>query len=438
MPSPSGRSRLAVALALAAAPGWALSDDSNFRPYLVGARAAGLGGAYTALSDDGAGAWYNPGGLAFVRRSQLSLSGSVYGVVSGSFQDALGDGHDFKFRNLNTLPTATAGVWKLGAPEASEADVLAFGVFVPDAMTIDDRDTILSQQNAFFYSAQTQSVWAGATYARRMGRVGIGASAFFLLGTSLFQTDITAVAAATPTRFATIAGRIDETQYGVMGAAGLRWDATDELRVGLSVYSPVLGTGSRRFFAKGLAADGSAAGTAQAVVVNVDDLHSTPSQPLRAQAGLAWVSGPLTLAADVVFLAPREVRDDEDRAALGLDKRVTRNAVVNGSIGVEILLTDRVPLRLGFFTDLAASNAPTAYSTAGNDPNADNTSHIDRFGGSISIGFKTEHTATDIGLSVSAGSGSDLVPNNLDFSQYKPTTATHLLVYLFLGTSYEF
>lgn len=437
MSSPSGRSRLAVAVVatLAATPRWALADESNFRPYLVGARAAGMGGAFTALADDGAGAWYNPGGLAFVRRSQLSLSGSVYGVVSGSFKDALGDGHDFKFRNLETLPTATAGVWKLGAPEATDAHVLAFGVFVPDAMTIDDRDTILSQQNAFFYSSRTQSIYAGPTYARRMGRIGIGASAFVLIGTSLFQTDITAVVPGSPPQFATIAGRIDETQYGVMGAAGLRWDATDELRVGLSVYSPVLGTGSRRFFAKGLTSDGTAAGT-QAAVVNVDDLHSTPSQPLRAQAGLAWASGPLTLAADVVYLAAREVQDDADRARL--DKRVTRHAVVNGSVGAEILITDRVPLRLGFFTDLAASNEPQGYSTAAGDPNAYNTSHIDRFGGSISLGFKTEHTSTDVGLNVSAGSGTDLVPNNLDFSQFKSTTATHLLVYLFLGTSYEF
>ena len=437
MPSPTGRPILGgiLALALVAAPSGPHADDSNFRPYLVGSRAAGMGGAYTALADDGAGAWYNPGGLAFVRHSQISLSGSVYGMVSGSFQDALGDGHDFKFRNLNTLPTATAGVWKLGAPEATDADVLAFGVFVPDAMTIDDRDSLGSQQNAFFYSSHTQSVWAGGTYARRMGRIGIGASAFVLLGTALFQTDITAVNAANPSQFATITGRIDETMYGVMGAAGVRWDATDELRLGLSVYSPVLGAGSRRFFAKATAGDMP---TAQAVVVNVDDLHATPSQPLRAQAGLAWVSGPLTLSADVMFLAPREVRDDEDRAAQGLDKRVTRNAVVNGSIGAEVLIADRVPLRLGFFTDLAASNAPVAYSTATGDPNAYNTSHIDRFGGTLSIGFRTDHTATDVGLNVSAGSGTDVVPNNLDFTQYKPTTSTHFLVYLFLGTSYEF
>jgi hypothetical protein len=31
-----------------------------------------------------------------------------------------------------------------------------------------------------------------------------------------------------------------------------------------------------------------------------------------------------------------------------------------------------------------------------------------------------------------------VVPNNLDFSDLKPTTATQYLVYLFLASAYEF
>src|SRR4051812_11082184 len=90
------------------------ADEANFRPYIVGSRAAGMGGAFTGLADDGSGPFYNPGGLAFVRRSQLSLSGSVYGVVTGTNSDALGDGHDFSFSDLNIFPVATSVIWKFG------------------------------------------------------------------------------------------------------------------------------------------------------------------------------------------------------------------------------------------------------------------------------------------------------------------------------------
>lgn len=435
---PALRIRAVAAGAALAAAGLsaARADESSFRPYPVGSRAAGMGGAFTALADDGSGAWYNPGGLAFVERSQVSIAGSVYGLVSGSFQDALGDGHDFKYSGLNTFPTATAAVWRLGQPGAAEAHVLSLAVFIPDAVAIDDRDTLGSRQNAFFYSDHMQTVWAGFSWARRFGRVGVGASGFALLGTRLSQQDITAVAATDPSQFATLSARTDETTYGVAGALGLRWDPADDLHLGLSVYSPAYGTGRRRFFARGLL--GAVPGGPASQVVNEDGLGASPWQPLRVQAGVAATWGALTVAADVQLLGPREVRDDAGRAPEGLDRRIHRNAVVNGSIGVEYVAAGRFPLRAGLFSDLSASPVPTGYTAAGADPNPTNTSHVNRFGGTLSAGIRSEHTSTDVGVSISGGSGTDLVPDNLDFSIYKPTTSTQLLVYAFLGTSYQF
>jgi len=151
-----------------------------------------MGGAFTALADDGSALYYNPGGLAFVRRSQLSLSGSAYGLVSGRQADALGDGHDFTFRDLNIFPVSTSAVWKLadgGTPDG-DGTALAVSVFVPDAFRTNDRDKLGSSQNAFFVSSEQQTVWAGATWSRRFGRVGVGAIGFFLFGTALSQLEL--------------------------------------------------------------------------------------------------------------------------------------------------------------------------------------------------------------------------------------------------------
>src|SRR2546428_3805175 len=108
-------SRLAGVFLLAnvLAPG-SRADDSNFRPYVVGGRASGMGGAFTALADDGSGPYYNPGGIAFARRSSVSLNASVYGVVTGTYANALGQGHDFTFSDLNTLPLSTSFISKFG------------------------------------------------------------------------------------------------------------------------------------------------------------------------------------------------------------------------------------------------------------------------------------------------------------------------------------
>lgn len=65
-------------------------------------------------------------------------------------------------------------------------------------------------------------------------------------------------------------------------------------------------------------------------------------------------------------------------------------------------------------------------------------SYINRFGGSLSVGDRTEHTATDVGAIVSHGAGHDIAPNNLDFSDFVVTRSTQRYTYVFIASSYEF
>ena len=434
LPSPCRAAALLAAVAaLAAAP--ARADQSNFVPYHVGSRAAGMGGAFTALADDGSGAWYNPGGLAFVKHSQLSLAGSVYGVVSGSFADALGDGHAFKYSGLNTLPTTTAAIWKTGPAEGT-GDVLSFSVFVPDAVFIDDRDALGVGRNAFFYADQVQTVWAGLGWARRIGRLGVGATAYALLGTRQSQLDLTAIVAGDQSTFATVTARTDEATYGGAVAVGVRWDPTDQLHLGLSVTSPAFGTGKRREFVRMTVGQGTS-GPALSEAVNAEDLHAAPWQPLRVQAGVAASFGALTVSGDLQLLGPMKRHDDAARAVDGLDRWVERKAVVNAAIGLEYLAAGRFPVRAGVFTDFSASRAPRFWDGTGTDPNASNSSHIDKLGAAFSVGSRSDHTSTDVGISISGGTGKDVVPDNFDFSVTKPSTAKQLSVYVFLGLTFE-
>jgi hypothetical protein len=124
--------------------------------------------------------------------------------------------------------------------------------------------------------------------------------------------------------------------------------------------------------------------------------------------------------------------------AEGLDRRIVRHAVVNGSLGAEIVIADAVPVRLGAFTDLAASAEPQPQPPGVPDPDPTNTDHIDRFGGSLSVGYRTEHTATDVGAIVSYGAGHDLAPNKLDFTDLVVTRSTQRYTYVFIASSYEF
>jgi len=424
-----GRLLAFAAALLAAAP--AAADTSNFRPYLVGARAAGMGGAFTALADDGAGPWYNPAGIGFVEKSQVSLTGSAYGLATGSFKDALGDGRTFRYSSFDSFPTSTTAVWRLADPAPGEAQVVSVGVYLPDGYSADDRDRLDSAQNAFFFTSKQQTLWFNATWARRFQGLSFGVALYGLLRTELDSTDLTVVAPGDPTQFVTLTQRVDSTSYGGVAAVGVRWDPSAGLHLGLAATTPALGTGSRRIFARAVAAPGTSAPGEPALVsvVNEDGLHASPTEPGRLQGGVAWTSGPLTLSADLIWRLPRTVVDDGGRAAEGLARTVKQLGTLDASAGVEWMAAGRFPLRAGLFTDRAASPGRLGLV---------NTGKIDRYGASAAAGLKTENSATSVGLNVSYGRGTDLVPDNLDFARPKATTATQRLLYVFLASTYQF
>jgi hypothetical protein len=423
--------RASVGLVVALFARSAQADDGNVRAYLVGGRAGGMGGAFTALADDPSGPFYNPAGIAHVSRSQVSLSASLFGVLSGSIDEALGRDADLTYQNVQTFPIQTSGIYKLGPEPAQQSrHALAISVFVPNSTFIDDRADIARTDNAVFYSNQDNTVWAGATYARRFGDVELGVSAYGLLETHISELDLSVLNPVDASRFANVFSRRDELKVGVVGALGMRWDVSRELSLGVSVFSPAFGVyDQRKEYVRLLAGPGD--GIPTSVAVSADDLHSAPTLPLRLQGGIAWTSGSITLAGDVMVLASREVRNDSDRAFEGLDLWIKRNTVVNAAAGVELLLTPTLPVRAGLWTDFSAADAPTP-------DGPDNTTTLDRIGASMSLGLRGEHTESSLNLNAAYAFGHSLVPNELDFSRLETTDEYQLGLYTVLATSFQF
>jgi opacity protein-like surface antigen len=402
-----------------------------------------MGGAATALADDGAGPYYNPGGIAFAMASSLSLSASVYGFVGGTEANGVAPGHNFTYSDINTFPVSTSAVFKWGPraePDGAPVNALAVSVFVPDSLVLDDRKTLNVQVSGVaayeseFRASSEQSIWAGATYARRFGRLGIGVSGYVIIGTSTRSEDLSFVPSGTE-EFTIISVREDQTNVGLVGALGARYDVSDHLKLGLSVFTMEAGIyGDRRFYGR------YADDTPQVFIQTQGGLHATPTLPWRIQLGGAWVDGPWTFAADAMILPPLDVRDDHSLESEGFERHIKRNLVVNGSVGAEYVVRGKYPVRAGFFTDFAASPSPHAYSGTTDDPhpNTDNDEHVNRYGGSLSVGYRTEHTATDVGTIICYGLGK---VTGLDLSNLNATPVhdmTNMLAYIFLASSYIF
>ena len=91
-------------------------------------------------------------------------------------------------------------------------------------------------------------------------------------------------------------------------------------------------------------------------------------------------------------------------------------------------------MRAGLFTDFSAAVEPRGRDAG----DVSNSQHIDRFGVSLSVGHRSTNVVTDVGLNLSYGTGKEVLPRQLDFTDLSYQDASQYLVYLFLATAYEF
>lgn len=90
------------------------ADDYHNIQNFYGARATGMGGAYSAISDDTSGAFYNPAGLSFISENHYSINVSSYRTNEQEFRDLFGPGQNYNRISRNYLPNFVGFSRKLG------------------------------------------------------------------------------------------------------------------------------------------------------------------------------------------------------------------------------------------------------------------------------------------------------------------------------------
>ncbi len=412
--------------------------QGNYQPYPVGERASGLGGAYTALADDEAGAFYNPAGPAFTSGNSLSVSTSLYGVVFGRNKDALGEGQDFTYSTLNLIPTTASSLYHFGekGPQGGPGRwAFLFNVFSPATFELDSRSD-LQGTTTLFQSFKEQTILVGPSLAHRYSdRLGLGVALYGSLHTFTQRLDLTNIApsaTASGNDFQQVTLSRDQTNFGAHLSAGARWLATDRISLGASLRSPTIHAyGKGQEFSRVAVARQGAASVANTAT---DAVRTERVLPLRLLTGVAYARPrSFALSADLAVYLPVAYQSVASEARPELNQVADYAAVVNGAVGAEFYPRDNLPVRFGLFTDLSPVPTPTL-ETGGSSED-----QVQMVGATFSIGTVTEHTSSSFGLVGSYGR-IKLLGIDLTRPQFRlfETSGSQWRLFFILSSSYSY
>jgi hypothetical protein len=412
-----------VLVLLAAPMAGVRAGEANYQPFIVGDRAAGMGGAVTATAGGMDACFYNPAGLGGETGSSISVNGTLYGFQQFREENAAYPGDDIQVSSFVTIPTGLSSIHRL-----REGTVLAFSMFVPSYLNAREIQAFPDRDHYYNFSQDEQTFQFGSSIGHVLNdRWSVGASVF-----GVYQT---------ASQFENIYWGDYDFSYsanykysvvGVIGTLGVQCRLDRGWSLGLALTSPsirLFGDGSAQF------SKSTSGEAAEAESLYYEDLDADNGIPALLRFGIGWREpGVASFGLDVTHHL--ETRYDwlsgsVDGAELKYPWK--REAVTDVQFGGEYIVNRIYPLRAGFFTSF--SSAPEV------DPEADGgQSRIDLYGLTASVGIIREHIVMNFGLSVVLGSGDGVGSEFTETGEVVPaiTKLTENSLYGFASTAYRF
>lgn len=393
----------------------AIADEYHYNNILIGDRAAGMGGAYTAISDDPSGLFYNPAGIAYVQGSNVSVSANAFHQTKTVYKSVLG-GNDYERDSSALLPNFFGIIQPLGKGR------IGFSYAVPDSIVEDQNQTFYNlpgtttTRYAINFNKSDNTYNFGPSYALELTKE-------FSLGATLYahyrqnewiQNQLTNKNTG---KYEWLNQFYKTTEWGIKPIIGLMWSPTSKVAAGLSL-SKVSVFHSDTVYQAICAGDtpGSCQGLdptyqlGTAPVRVISPSSTKRAYPLTAKIGAAYFpSKVLIVSGDFSYYA--KAKDD----AFG-DKEATWNI----ALGTEYYLNEKWAVRGGFFTDRA--NTPKINS---GDVNA--LDHVDLYGGSLSASYFTRQSSITIGSAYRYGAGKSQILGGTQIQDVKAQAWTHTL-----------
>ncbi len=368
----------------------ASADDYHYTNLLIGDRASGMGGAYTAVSDDATGLYYNPAGTAYTAGRSISASVNAYYNTEKKYDSVIG-GNGWVRTSSSLLPNYFGVVQPLGKFK------VGISYAVPESI-MEDQDQVFHNlplgQSIAPYNPGTNISTYIINFNNESNTYNFGPSIATEL-TDKLSTGLTLYYYQRKTQW--ILNQIIKTntggsewtndyyqtsEWGFRPILGFMWTPVNTVSVGLAL-SKVFVQGSNTTYQhsyrrENIAIDSNPSNSNFASLPDgLSSIDTKRKYPTQISLGVAWfASQSLLLSGDINHYTAVNDQNAE--------------AVNNLAVGAEYYLSKNWAMRGGFFTDYA--NSPTISAN-----NVNQAEHIDLYGGTLSISHFTRNTSVTLG-----------------------------------------
>lgn len=441
-------------------PSLALASDTNYQNYVLGGRAVGLGGAFTAIADDPSGILYNPAGLVDAFEPSLQVSTNLYGIEVTSSGDVFGElagavtDLDNVFAQLNIIPSTAGAVDAFGKrmPSGAARHAYGLGVFVPSFRSFGLESSGPSQNAgqrlAYQRSVLDRTLQAGAAYSYRLDRVfSFGLSLFGvyramreLEQTSLFDEGEVARA------FTSAESSLSLYTISLVISAGVKAKLSDRWSLGAAVFIPSVSlmNGATLRVVQSSAAPGADA------AYQVDAFRELPADTktgamLRLGIAHTW-PGKALLAVDLSLHGPTSYElfslptDSRVQDVLTIQREIQRRTVANLNVGLEWQFEPWLFGSAGLFTNF--SSAPSIPGQTQDRLDQDHLPQMHGIGNTLVLGFLGDNTLTRVGLLSSYAFGSDVLVQQAELrplgsgGDFKKVDQQSLSLFVFVSSTF--
>ena len=397
----------------------------HYKNVLVGDRAATMGGAFTAISDDPSGAYYNPAGLSYAAGNAMSGSSNSYFINDITYKKALTQ-FNYKRNSASLLPNYFSLIRKWGDY------YIAFSYIIPNS-TIEHQDQIftipfVNRDNAVINSYyvnnlhnQNSLTLAGPSISLKLqDNLSIGTSLYLVSEEQRTQynqcwnTSETQASVVTPTYDpwnSTLLlwsfQNILEQNTGIMPKLGIMWSPKDYISIGLTVSHTLLLSKKYEQTSFIYKPDGSTYTYEDISKSNFTLSETRPIErkpPTQASLGVAYFPNPFLLVSCDIDLYKAHQAD--------------KKTVINHALGIEYFLSESHAIRFGTYSNLSNATAPTTSSTG---------EAINLFGYSLGYTLYSRTSNITLGLIWSHGDGIANLGTGSGLIDYTQRTITALI-----------